>query len=133
LKSSTRFLAAVPALAVSDERRAVAFFVDVAGFEEVTHGGRPLGILRRDTVELHLWVPDGSAPGAERDLAGTTSCRIEVSGIEALYERCKSRSAVHPNAPLGEKPWGTREFGILDPDGNLVMFYERIGDAAAET
>ena len=43
-----RFLAAVPALAVSDERRAVAFLVDALGFVELTHDGRGLGILRRD-------------------------------------------------------------------------------------
>jgi catechol 2,3-dioxygenase-like lactoylglutathione lyase family enzyme len=31
---------------------------------------------------------------------------------------------VHPNATLEDKPWGTREFAVLDPDGNLITFYE---------
>ena len=29
---------------------------------------------------------------------------------------------VHPNGALADKPWGTREFAILDPDGNLLTF-----------
>lgn len=56
-----RFLGAVPSLAVSDERRAVAFLQDALGFVELRHEGRGLGILRRDQVEIHLWVADGSA------------------------------------------------------------------------
>jgi catechol 2,3-dioxygenase-like lactoylglutathione lyase family enzyme len=119
-----RLLAAVPALPVSDERRAVAFF-EALGFEELTAGGRGLGILRRDAVEIQVWVADGSAPGAERHLAGSASCRIEVTGVEALHQLCRSLGVVHPNAPLADRPWGTREFAVLDPDNNLLAFYER--------
>ena len=121
----SRFLAAVPALAVSDERRAVAFLSDALGFEELTHDGDGLGILRRDQVELQVWVADGSAPGAERRLAGTVSCRIEVTGLDSLYDRCLALGVVHPNGPLIDTPWGTREFAVLDPDHNLITLYER--------
>jgi len=125
-----RFLAAVPALPVSDERRAVAFFESALGFTELRHEGAGLGILRRDAVEVHVWVTDGSAPGAERHLAGSASCRVEVTGVDALYEHCRRQGVVHPNAPLADTPWGTREFGVLDPDNNLIGLYER-GDAAS--
>ena len=121
-----RFLAAVPTLPVSDQRRAVAFLVDALGFDELTHDGKGLGILRRDAVELHLWVPDGSAPGAERSLAGSSSCRIEVTGVDALYASCRQLDVVHPNAPLRHQWWGTREFSVLDPDNNLITIYERV-------
>jgi catechol 2,3-dioxygenase-like lactoylglutathione lyase family enzyme len=120
-----RMLAAVPALPVSDARRAVAFYAHALGMEELTENGEGLGILRRDAVELHVWVPDGSAPGAETALAGSASCRIEVTGIGELYEHCQGLSVVHPNAPLTDEPWGTAEFGVLDPDNNLVTLYER--------
>jgi len=63
--------------------------------------------------------------GAESFIAGTASCSIEVSGVDELYEQCKAREIVHPNAHVGDTEWGTREFGILDPDGNLVSFWER--------
>jgi catechol 2,3-dioxygenase-like lactoylglutathione lyase family enzyme len=123
--AATRFLAAVPALPVSDERRAVRFFETALGFEELRHEGEGLGILRRDAVEVHLWVADGSALGAERSLAGSASCRIEVTGVDELYRHCQALGVVHPSAPLRDQPWGTREFAVLDPDNNLVSLYER--------
>lgn len=123
----TRFLAAVPALPVSDERRAVAFFESVLGFTELRGpDGAGLGILRRDAVELHVWVADGSAPGAERHLAGSASCRLQVTGVVELHEHCRPLDVVHPRAPLTDQPWGAREFAVLDPDGNLVALFERV-------
>ena len=124
-RTGVRFLAAVPALPVSDERRTVAFFEDL-GFTELTHAGAGLGILRCDAVEIHLWVADGSAPGAERRLAGSASCRVQVTGVDDLFERCRVLGVLHPAAPLRDEPWGTREFGVLDPDGNLVSLFQRL-------
>jgi catechol 2,3-dioxygenase-like lactoylglutathione lyase family enzyme len=120
-----RFVAAVPVLPVSDERRAVAFFVEALGFAELADAeGRGHGILNRDAVQVHVWVADGSAPGAEAHLAGSASCRLEVVGVDALHERCAALGIVHPNGALGLRPWGSREFSILDPDGNLITLYE---------
>ena len=125
------FLSAVPALPVSDERRAVAFFTEVLGFEELRDADdRGLGILRRDAVEVQVWVADGSAVGAERHLAGSASCRLQVTGVDDLYERCAAAGVVHPRATLADQPWGTREFGVLDPDGNLIGLFERRSEPA---
>ena len=126
MSAGPRFVGAVPALPVSDERRAVAFFERALGFEELRHGGEGLGIVRRDEVELHVWVADGSAPGTERALAGSASCRIEVTGVDELYAHCQQLAVVHPNAPLRDQWWGTREFSVLDPDNNLITLYERV-------
>lgn len=128
--TTTRFLAAVPALPVSDERRAVGYFERVLGFEELRHDGHGLGILRRDGVEVRLWVADGRAPGAERELAGSASCRIEVTGIEVLDRHCQGLGVVHPNAPLRNQWWGTRAFDVLDPDHNLIGLFERVPPVA---
>ncbi len=122
-----RFLSAVPALPVSDERAAVRFLQDALGFVELEQDDVGLGILRRDAVELHVWLADGSAPGAERSLAGSASCRLEVTGVDELYEHCRRLRVVHPRAPLTDQPWGTREFGVLDPDSKLISRYEQRG------
>lgn len=45
-----------------------------------------------------------------------------------LFAELQPQGVVHPNAPLAQKPWGSREFGVLDPDGNLITFVEQ--DAA---
>jgi hypothetical protein len=29
---------------------------------------------------------------------------------------------IHPNGKLQTKPWGQKEFSILDPDNNLLTF-----------
>jgi hypothetical protein len=54
MTETSRFLAAVPAVTVSDERRAVRFLESALGFTELVHEGQGLGILRRDEVELHI-------------------------------------------------------------------------------
>lgn len=126
---AVRLLAAVPVLPVSDERRAVAFYRDALGMTELREGPRGLGILRRDAVELYLWVPDGR-PGADPALAGSASCRIGVAGVDALFAVCRALGVVHPAAPMAVTSWGTREFAVLDPDGNLVTLYERTAPTA---
>jgi uncharacterized glyoxalase superfamily protein PhnB len=49
---------------------------------------------------------------------------VRVDGIDALYARCVNRGVVHPDGRLEQKPWGNREFAMLDPDGVVVTFFE---------
>lgn len=134
--SAWRALSATPVLPVSDTAASVAFYCDALGFRAL-HREEGYAIVVRDGVELHFWrAGDESwrtrtdAPpiesGAESFLAGTASCRIRVDGIEALaaaHARCQAAGIVHPNGPLQDKPYGLREFAILDPDGNLATFF----------
>jgi catechol 2,3-dioxygenase-like lactoylglutathione lyase family enzyme len=91
---------AIPVLAVSNVPRAVSFFADVLGFDNVLTQ-TDYGIARRDAVEVHVWAATGAeGSGAEPRLAGTTSCRMQVDGIAALYEQCRARQVVHPNGEL---------------------------------
>ena len=48
-----------------------------------------------------------------------------MTAVDDYYSKCVSFGIVHPNSPLEAKPWRTREFAGLDPDGNLVTFAER--------
>jgi hypothetical protein len=84
----------------------MAFFTDALGFEELRDDqGRGPRILRH-AVDVHVWVADGSAPRAERYLAGSASCPIQVGGVDDLYKRCKSRRRRAPGRALTDKPWG---------------------------
>lgn len=135
----TRVLGAVPVLPVAEIKPAARFYVRRLGFESV-YVDTGYGIVARDGVELHLWAATdkgwrarlsrpGGAPiesGAESFLAGTASCRLRVEGIAALHARAEADGIVHPNGPLADKPWGLREFAVLDPDGNLVTFFEPV-------
>lgn len=127
---------AIPALPVRSSAQSLAFYREQLGFD-VRHADTGFAILQRDAVEIHLWEaaderwqgrtgPSPVVSGAESFIAGTASCRLQVTGVDALYAELQPRGIVHPHAPLEDKPWGTREFGILDPDNNLITFFERL-------
>jgi catechol 2,3-dioxygenase-like lactoylglutathione lyase family enzyme len=109
-------IAAIPKLASLDVPRSVAFF-EKLGFKAL-HTSREYGVIRRDSVSLHFWLC--TDPRTPRE----TGCRVMVEGVDALYAAFKPLGVVHPNGHLESKPWGTREFSITDPDGNLVTFNE---------
>lgn len=110
---------AVPILASLDIARSVRFYCARLGFTEVYREAGVWGIVARDAVQIHFW------PCSERHIAENTSCRVYVAGVDRLYAELDAQGVVHPSAPLEDKPWGSREFGVLDPDGNLVTFAER--------
>ncbi len=116
--TSCEFLSATPALASLDIQRSVEFFVVHLGFSRVHVDPGRYGIVEQGAVQVHFWACE------DRRIAQATSCRIGVSGIGSLHERCLSAGIVHPNAPLHATSWGTLEFAVLDPDGNLITFHE---------
>jgi catechol 2,3-dioxygenase-like lactoylglutathione lyase family enzyme len=119
--TETRLISAIPALASLDILRSVDFFCSRLGFTKVYAVQNEYGIVSRDEVSIHFWSC------SERHIAENTSCRVLVTGVDAYYATCVAFGIVHPKAALEAKPWGTREFGIVDPDGNLVTFAERQG------
>ncbi len=125
-----------PSLPTADVARSKQFYTDVLGFDEVASDDG-FALVRRDGATISIWGAtdeswreklDPEKPvcsGAESFIAGTASCSIEVTGVDELYEYCKAREVVHPNGHVRDTEWGTREFVILDPDGNAVSFWER--------
>lgn len=124
LKPASKFISAVPVLASLDIERSAEFFSTRLGFDKVHVAQGEYGIVAHGPVEIHFW------PCADRRIAEATGCRVQVQAIDALYDTCVSQAIVHPSAPLASKPWGTREFSILDPDGNLVTFFDEIDESS---
>lgn len=127
--------AAVPVLPVADIDRAVAFWRERLGFN-VGHADAGYAILERDMIEVHLWAATDSTwkerpdkpiiTGAETFLAGTASARVHVDGIEDLFREMQAASVLHPAGALSDKPYGLREFAVLDLDGNLITFFSHL-------
>jgi len=113
---TSRLVAAIPKLASLDVERSLTFF-ERLGFKTL-HASREYGVTRRDSVSVHFWLC--SDPRIPQE----TGCRISVEGIDDLFETYSSLGVIHPNGHLETKPWGGREFSILDTDGNLVTFNE---------
>jgi|ERR1043165_3845757 hypothetical protein len=75
-------------------------------------------ILQKDNIEIHFFLFKELDP---KENYGQVY--IRVTEIETLYERMiHNKVAIHPNAPLQTKPWGQKEFALLDPDNNLLTF-----------
>jgi DNA-binding transcriptional MerR regulator len=110
---------ALPVLASLDLEATQRFYADKIGFTPVARYP-DYAICARDGVQLHFWLTD------DADIPKETSCRIDVLGIEALYEEMTASGVVHPNGPLRQQPWGFKEFAVLDSDGNLIKFGERM-------
>jgi catechol 2,3-dioxygenase-like lactoylglutathione lyase family enzyme len=133
-----KLLKSIPALPVRDVIGAADFYRDRLGFA-TGYRDESFAIVTRDGVELHLWAASDetwlrrtdvvSAPvvsGAESFLAGTASCRLEVSGIDRLYDELKETGVLYSSDTVVEATaWQTREFAALDPERNLLTFYER--------
>ena len=117
--SMATLVSAAPVLASLDIARSVAFYCSRLGFTSVHVDSGTWGIVARDTVQIHFW------PCSDPKIAENTSCRVYVTGIDALFAELNAQGVVHPNAPLCERPWGSREFGVLDVDGNLITFAQR--------
>ena len=112
---------AVPVIAVSDSVRAEDYYCRVLGFQKM-FAYRPdtskldpcyLGVAR-DGVWLHL-------QSFKRERAGMTDAFLWVTDVDALYKEVSARGAVVQLPPTNQT-WGTRETGIRDPDGNVLIF-----------
>lgn len=114
-----RIVRAVPKLASLDIDRTLAFWSEKLGFERVSTSGEH-GVAERDGVQVHFWRTDDPA------IPKQTGCWIEVAGIDALNDELQAAGVVHPNGALRDEPWGFRQVDVLDGDGNLVTFGERV-------
>ena len=76
-------------------------------------------ILRRGTVELHFFTHKELHPAES-----SAGCYIRVSDVESICSAFAlaqlPRQGIPRQDELGDKPWGMREFAIVDPDGNLI-------------
>lgn len=104
-----------------DVETAMAFYKKL-GFTTTHTEGKPLkmAIVERDEIQIFLVQND------DKHLAEGTSLRIQVDSLEQLYEEflAQGEDIIHPNGKLETKPWGCKEFGVLDRAGVCITFYE---------
>ncbi len=77
-------------------------------------------IVGKDDIELHFFEFAALNP---KENYGQVY--IRVTNIDALYQTLlDNHIPIHPNGHLAIKPWGQKEFALLDPDHNLLTFGE---------
>jgi uncharacterized glyoxalase superfamily protein PhnB len=121
----TRFLSVSPLIPARDVEESIAFYQRALGFGLLYRDAEPaeFAIVGSEGAKLHLFASQ------DKHLADWTSLRIEVEGIDALHARCLDAGCVHPNGALGSRPWGTREFSIIDPSGVCIALVEQEAQA----
>lgn len=113
---------AIPTLPARDMDATLAFF-DRLGFRLVARYGEYGGayaILARADLELHFFEHGAIDP--KQNYAG---CYIRVEDVDGLYAELVANGVPIPHGP-DDKPWGMREFAVLDPCGNLLRIGHRL-------
>jgi uncharacterized glyoxalase superfamily protein PhnB len=79
-------------------------------------------MVQKDNVQIHFFEFKELDP---KENYGQVYIRTD--DIEKLYQSLlDSGTSIHPNGDLQTKPWGQKEFSLLDPDNNLLTFGQEI-------
>jgi uncharacterized glyoxalase superfamily protein PhnB len=115
---NAKFQSIAPIVSVGNLEQALEYYQHVLGFDIAWRSADPanLASICRDSVELTLRESGNFAATPSR-------MYIEVAGIDAYYSELLA-SGLAPAVPLAERPYGMRDFQIIDPSGNELYFGE---------
>ena len=108
----------IPKVFYADIRVGLDFFVGGLGFQ-VLHHDATISVLGRDGAKGYLMENAGLAALDRPELA------IETDDIAGIHAEIAARAPqlLHPNLPtVRQRPWGAREFAVLDPTTVCVVF-----------
>ena len=119
--SMPRLTSFAPQFLVADLARSIAYYKRLGfAFGEPWEGFYAIGV--RDGLELHLKeAPRSDAERSHRREHEHLDAAAGVAGIEAFYAQCAANGATILK-PLAPTAWGTKDFYIEDPDGNVIAF-----------
>jgi uncharacterized glyoxalase superfamily protein PhnB len=116
---------AIPVLPAADTTESLKWWTEVCGFKETFLDRTPPTYAGIQRGEAYLHIAGMDDKTLARQIGDQTMVRIAVKGIEALYAEYQARGGkVHPNGSLQTKPWGTKEFSTIDPNGVCVTIQE---------
>jgi catechol 2,3-dioxygenase-like lactoylglutathione lyase family enzyme len=116
---------------VHDPDRAVGFYRDALGLELRNDVGRDdfrwitVGSAAQPGVAICLTNYLGGSPADRDAVAGLVAkgalngVNFQTDDLDAAFERLRAAGAEIVQEPT-DQPWGTRDFAVRDPSGNLV-------------
>jgi uncharacterized glyoxalase superfamily protein PhnB len=118
-----------PALRARDARGLIRFLVDAFGFEETAAWGDQPDGSGDVVVHAQLSWPLGGGVmlGSVREdgtwtvPAGSTGCYVVTDDPDGLHDRAVAAGA-EVIQPLHDTDYGSRDFAVRDPEGNLWSF-----------
>lgn len=108
-----------PKLPMRDKDLTRDFYINKLGFQ-VFGSSDYAGYLmvEKDNIQIHFFEFKELDPKKNYG-----QVYIRTNNIDDLYKSLVEREIIiHPNGDLTTKPWGQKEFSILDPDNNLLTF-----------
>ncbi len=118
METNSKITGSTFVLAVKNLEKSVDYYLNKLGFETVwTDDG--WHTVRREKFSIML----GECPD-DRSAFETKNhsyfAYIDVENIDKLYEEYQSKDI--DMRPIGDKPWGQREFAITTIDGHRITF-----------
>ena len=122
-------LAATFVLVVNDLEASKRFYCDKLDFVE-DFRVEGWAFLSRGACRLRLGhCPDAVPMSKAQD--HSWFAYLHVRDCAGLYEQVVAKGVAIWH-PLGDKPWGLREFAVVTPDGHRIVFGEKLpADAEA--
>lgn len=97
------------------------FYLNQLGFKEIGGYGDYL-MVKKDSIEIHFFEFKEIDP---KENYGQVYIRTDAA--ETFYKSLlDTKTPIHPNGHLQVKPWGQKEFSLLDPDSNSLTFGEGV-------
>lgn len=99
------------------------YYINMLGFEEFGNADYDGYLMvQKDQVQIHFFEFKELDP---KENYG--QLYIRTDDIDHLYQSYLDRKlSIHPAGHLQIKPWGQKEFAVLDPDNNLLTFGQGI-------
>jgi len=112
-----------PKLPMRNKENTKAYYLNQLGFQLFGDGDfDDYLMVQKDHIQLHFFEFKELEP---KENYGQVY--IRTNEIDRLYQTfLDNKVAIHPNGSLATKPWGQREFSVLDPDNNLLTFGQGI-------
>ena len=114
-----QFDIAIPTLPSRSLADTLAFYRRLGFDGRILGSGDSYAVLQRGTVELHFFIH-----GELRPAESSAGCYIRVPDVESIYRAFAVAQLPPRGIPrmdaLEVKPWGMKEFAIIDPDGNQL-------------
>ncbi len=119
----------VPQFKSRDIETTVAFFRDQLGFvvggvHGPPEGGKPrmCSVCAGTTAQANIYF--FKVAENEEFTASATMIALGTKQMDEFYHLLKAEGKVEVAEAIDDKPWGYRQFTILDPDGNRLTFFK---------
>jgi len=109
----------IPKLPMRDKTVTRNFYLQQLGFKDVGIANfDQYLILEKDGLQIHFF--EFKTLNLNENYG---QIYVRTNNVDLLFQSfLNNQVVIHPNGHLATKPWGQREFSILDPDNNLLTF-----------